>query len=550
MSSQSSASSVAKAAPSAVDPNKRNIWDSIDTQVVYQGKSLVLPGDPEKMPYDAARKLLTRLEEAENQRYDVHELVSGAPWDALVAVAKAMHDIYGVVIAQSIQTFFGEIKPQLITVTTGPDDGDNIQVVSGQMSLPNITAPVQVSLHRAGCIISGTVRRKDRDAVVQIAVRARQILRSDSIYKGKAVQLRVDDDGELQLTVQPEFIQLRAVSESDMIHTQDTFDSIDNNIFGPLKHTASCRQHKIPLKRGILLEGRYGTGKSLTARVTAKVAVDHGWTFIMLDKAQGLGSAIEFARNYQPCVIFAEDIDRAADREDEDVNTLVNLLDGLITKDMEMMVVLTTNFIDKIDKALLRPGRFDAVISIEAPDAETVVRVVRHYARELLPADTDLADLGAVLAGQIPATIREVVERAKVRMLMQDRKFLNSKDLVSTAKGMAKHIELLQEKKPDMSPAENLFKAFVDVVEAAAGLDTTVIDNVTGEMRRVRNGQSSLARMVNDKLQETNSFAQAAAGSAESAKEMAKDGRAFAREAAVTAAKDLEVTNQVLKAVL
>src|SRR5690606_35602369 len=143
-----------------------------------------------------------------------------------------------------------------------------------------------------------------------------------------------------------------------MIHTKETDALIRTNIFSPLKHTEACRKHKIPLKRGILLEGKYGTGKSLTARVTAKVAVDNGWTFIMLNRAQGLRAAIEFARTYQPCVIFAEDIDRVADREDENVNDLVNMLDGVVTKDMEMMICLTTNFIEKIDQALLRPGRF------------------------------------------------------------------------------------------------------------------------------------------------------------------------------------------------
>lgn len=539
----------AQKVPSVVDPAKKSIWDSIDTQIVYHGKSFVLPGDPSNMPIADAIKTLKRLEEAENQRYDVMEMVGGAPWDALVAVAKAMHDIYGVVIAQSVQTFFGEIKPELITINTGAEADDNIQVAMGQMSLPNISAPVNIGLHPSGCYITGTVRRKDRDAVVQIAVLARKIMQRDSIYKGKAIQLRVDDDGDLQLTVQPEFIQLKHVHESDMIHTQDTFDAIDNNIFGPLKFTEACRKNRIPLKRGILLEGRYGTGKSLTARVTAKVAVDNGWTFIMLDKSQGLGAAIEFAKTYQPCVIFAEDIDRAADREDEDVNTLVNLLDGLITKDMEMLVVLTTNFIDKIDKALLRPGRFDAVISIDPPDAETVVRVVRHYARNLLSADTDLSELGDVLAGQIPATIREVVERAKVRMLMQSRDHLVSKDLVSTAKGMAKHIALLEEKKPETTPATRLFEAMVEVIGTAAGLDTHVIDGLAGEVQQVRRGQVRLTKDVAERLQQTNTFAKAAAGSAEAAKEIASEAKDFARAGYQTGVKDLETTQKVLKVV-
>jgi SpoVK/Ycf46/Vps4 family AAA+-type ATPase len=245
----------------------------------------------------------------------------------------------------------------------------------------------------------------------------------------------------------------------------------------PLKHTAACRANKVPLKRGILLEGKYGTGKSLTARVTAKVATDHGWTFIMLNRSQGLKQAIEFARAYQPCVIFAEDIDRAADRENEDVNDLVNLLDGLITKNMEMMVVLTTNFIDKIDRSLLRPGRFDAVISIDAPDAETSAKIVRAYAGPLLAADADLTEVGETTAGMIPASIREVVERAKLGMLTEGRDNIAPNDLLASALGMQRHMALLNPAVETKSLGEAFADSLMDLlgdtlaerIEGAAG---------------------------------------------------------------------------------
>lgn len=519
-------------------------WSTIDTQFQFEGKKIILPGEPENMDYDAAIAVIKRQRDSENQRYDVNEMVLGAPWDALTAISKAMKDIYGVVIAQSMQTFFGEIKPDLITINIGPEPDENIQVAAGQMSLPNITAPVLIGLHRTGAFIRGEVRRRDRAILVEIANRAREIMRTDSIYKGKAIRLKVDDEGNLQTTVQPEFIQLKHVRETDMIHTPETSALIQTNIFSPLRHTDACRRHKIPLKRGILLSGRYGTGKSLTARVTAKVAVDNGWTFIMLDKAQGLASAIEFARTYQPCVIFAEDIDRAgADRDnDEAVNDLVNLLDGLITKDMEMEVVLTTNFIDRIDRALLRPGRFDAVITIQPPDGETAIRLIRQYARNLVSNSEDLSKVGEVIAGQIPATIREVVERAKLTMLMEERERLTADDLYFAAKGMTEHMALLEDKKPESSPAERFYTALSEIIGSAAGFDTQVTDDLSSNIHGVRRSQHALAREVRDRLDQTNMFAKAAASSADAAKDIA-------RETNKTAQADLAATNKVLKAV-
>jgi transitional endoplasmic reticulum ATPase len=442
-------------------------WSKIDTPLDYEGKRIVLPADPGKMDIDTGIETLERIREQENQEFDVREVVKAAPWDALVAIYMAMQDIYGVVMAQSIQTFFGEIKPDYITVDTGFGPTDKIQVPMGQMSLPGVTEPVNIALTREGAQITGTVRKRDRAILIEIANRARERIKTASVYRGKAIRIGVDDNGILDLGHQPEFLNLTNVKVTDMIHTKETEALIKTNILAILEHTAECRKNRIPLKRGVLLSGKYGTGKSLTARVAAKVANDNGWTFIVLDRSQGLRAAIEFARAYQPCVIFAEDIDRSADRDNEDVNDLVNLIDGVINKDMEIMTVLTTNFIEKIDKALLRPGRFDAVIEIQSPDPATAERLIRSYARELLAPEIDLTQVGVLLDGQIPATIREVVERAKLSMLVEDRDHLTAGDLYASAVGMKRHMELLDPKVVNETPAEVFYNAFKGLLEEA-----------------------------------------------------------------------------------
>ena len=127
--------------------------------------------------------------------------------------------------------------------------------------------------------------------------------------------MMVDADAAISdLNMQPEFFDIRNVTEGDMIHNRVTQSIIETSILSPIKNEQACRKHGIPLKRGVLLEGRYGTGKTPTARVTAKVAVDHGWTFIVIAKAEGLSAAPSAAQRYQPAVVFAEDIDRFGDR--------------------------------------------------------------------------------------------------------------------------------------------------------------------------------------------------------------------------------------------
>lgn len=461
-------------------------WTKIDTPVKRLGKEIVLPGDPGEMPIDDAIVVLERVKKAESQTYDTHEIVKALPWDALVALYKAMQEIYGVVLPQSIRGWFRDVDPTFETIRVGPDKQDLIQVPVGQFLLPGMKSQVQVNYmpDGSGAYIAGSVTKKDRARLVEIVVKAREIVSTQSIYKGKAISLKVTDKGELNTSEQPEFFAV-AGSEADMIHNRITADIIEASLLAPIKHSAACRRHNISLKRGILLEGRYGCGKTLTARVTAKVAIDNGWTFINLAKCQGLSAAIHAAKLLQPAVIFAEDIDRFADRSKEKVSDMVNLLDGLVPMGSSIMTVLTTNFVEKLDKALLRPGRLDAVISIDPPDAETVQRLVTHYGGESLPADVSLEQVGKVLAGEIPATVAEVVKRAKLSMVTYERDTLTEKDLVTAAESMTRHFALLAEKKAEATPAERLGLALRDVM----GVDddtTTAIRNAATILERVR----------------------------------------------------------------
>lgn len=439
-------------------------WTKIDTGLEYVGKKIVLPGDPDEMPIDAAITTLQRIDEANKQTYDVTEHIAGLPWDAAVATFFAMQEIYGVVLPKTMMTWFGPRNPSFLTVKTGKRATDVVQVPVGQITLPGMANPMHVTPRHNGLYLHGTVTKKEQARLVEIAIRARELVNTRSIYKGKAIALKVDEDGDLDMSQQPDFFDVSHVKETDAIYNRVTEAIIRTSIYAPIKHTDACRKHNIALKRGILLEGRYGCGKSLTARVTAKIAEDNGWTFIVLDRAQGLKAALETAKRYQPCVVFAEDIDRFGDRTKEKVNDLINLLDGLVPLGSAVMTILTTNHIEKIDKALLRPGRLDAVISIDAPDADAVARLIRHYAAEALDDSVSLEAVGVSLAGQIPASIAEVVKRAKLAMLTEDRQKLTEEDLVTAAESATRHLALLADLPPQKSKGDVLADALTDVV--------------------------------------------------------------------------------------
>jgi hypothetical protein len=134
-------------------------------------------------------------------------------------------------------------------------------------------------------------------------------------------------------------------------------------------------------------------------------------------------------------------------------------------------------------------------------------------------------------------------------MLMESRVQLTTEDLVISAIGMTDHMALLEDKKDIKTPADLFYDALSGIIKSAANIDEKVVDGLTENMITVRKGQSSLARAVSQKLDQTNSFAQSAAGSAEAAREEAKSAKVFARDGLTTSQADLTTSKEILKRV-
>jgi ATPase family associated with various cellular activities (AAA) len=456
---------------------KKVNWDKLDMKVQYNdGRAISLPKDPAKMPLKIAISTLQRLQKDEETPVDVHEIIDAYPLDAAVAFVKAMQRLYGWASPVAIPGFFGPKPPSYMGIKVGKNKEDVVQCPIGGFMLPGVSQPVQTGIYNGGktFVIHGTILQRDKQIVLELANETRRIVEAESIYKAKAVRIIVDDEGNFSMANPPEFMDTSAVSEGSLVFSDDIMSQINTNILVPIKDTALCKKHNIPLKRGILLEGPYGTGKSLTAAMVAGVCEANGWTFILLNKVQGLRHALEFANRFKPAVVFAEDIDRVAMDRDETMNDLVNTIDGVVSKRSEIMTVLTTNHADKINPVILRPGRLDAVISLKAPDQATVKKLIVHYARELLPKGSDLSKSAAELDGQIPASIRECVERAKLGMIGRGDNKLSDHDIFIAAQTMKNHLALLNKDKNVITLEQTLADSLRKVVQNGSGktLDT------------------------------------------------------------------------------
>lgn len=484
-----------------------DIWGRADPDITYVGNKITLPNEPGPMPIDAAIATLERKKADEETMLDVHEIIDGYPEDALVAMHSAMVEKYGWASPKPKMSFFGPIAPDLLTIKTGPDLGDEVQVAFGQFTLPGVENAIEVKRHRGRngpcLVIIGTVRKKEAEVVKDLANLTRVKLAERSIYKGQAIRLRADSDGDLDHSTPPEFLQTRYIKPEELILNPGELDQVQASLWAPVQNTEACKRHGIPLNRGVLLEGTYGCGKTMTANVTSKVCVDNGWTYILLDDVRALKDALLFAQRYQPAVVFAEDADRVAETRDQRGNDLLNTIDGVLTKNAQVITVLTTNHVERLNRAMLRPGRLDAVISVRPPESEAVGRLIKLYGRDLVEGET-FDRVGEALAGQIPATVREVVERSKLAMIFNNRDRVTEDDLLVAAEGMKGHLELLADEPEQPTIEHQLGDALGQVISknsGNAGEIQEVLGNFYSQFAEATSANLVAAKSVNSAVQ-------------------------------------------------
>ena len=438
-----------------------------------------------------------KKEEQEQTEIVLDEKIEGFYLDALQVFARVLAKRYG---------FTDLTDGRQISLKTGTEPGEEIMVPWGKFSVPKINDAVfepYVDLCRGQPVLKvrATVKRKYEDAVHEVFNYTRSKLSEWSIYRGKAVKVDFSEIKDLEQLKKapiedfaPGFFAVTENGLDQLMFSESVREQVEDNLFFPIRHTKRVRKSDPDaLNRGVLLAGPPGTGKSLTATHTAALAVENGWTFVLCS-AKHLKQAYDFADRYQPAVVFCEDIDQVLGNVDprtgeevrnEEVDSYLNAMDSINTKDREIITVCTTNHIERMGKTVLRHGRFHIAVPVLPPDAECIERLVRWYATERtgeweihrLPADEDISNLCHMLAElkAVPATIQEVVKRAKLKALASTSKndwVITAQQLETKARGMADHIALLTPKPVDRrSDLEKAADSVANAIQLAAGVN-------------------------------------------------------------------------------
>lgn len=421
-------------------------------EVVKHGDQLIVP---ENMSYGGAIDLLKRRMQYEQEEVALSETFDAFPWDGAHALDNVLVAMFGWAPSVPTPGFFKNNPPRLIAVDV--DYGKVKQVPWGRFDLPTVNGILDCGVNNKDGLIrfqlTATVKRKDEETIKALFSAVREFLKTGSIYRGKAVKIRFRDDlGEALAMPEPKFMDTKSIDPSALIYSKDVQRSVETNLFTPIRRVKDCIANGIPVKRGVMLGGDYGTGKTLAAVVASKYAVESSLTFIYVQRADELDMAISFAKLYSDpaAVLFCEDIDRSLQGERTvKIDDILNTIDGIDSKHMNLITVLTSNHLENINAAMLRPGRLDAIIEVTAPDAEATERLIRHYGGEAIAPETDLTDAAEMLAGTIPAIIAEVVKRAKLSQLATQEpgtkvEKLSSVALRDAAYTMATQQELLK----------------------------------------------------------------------------------------------------------
>lgn len=391
-----------------------------NVEIVKHGEKLILP---ETLGLDEAIELLERRRDYDAQEVAFSQSFEVFPWDGANALDRVLTARYGWAPATATPSFFGPQPPQMITIDVGY--GVKKEVAWGRFSLPNIAGFIQCSADKVrGRLVfkvDAKVLRRDEKNIKDLFAELRIELLNNSIYRGQAFKMRFrDDDGDILEMPEPMFINTQDIDPESLVYATDVQNAIETNLFTPIKRIRDCKANGIPVKRGVLLGGMYGCGKTLAAKVASRFAVEQGVTYLYVQRADELADAVEFVKMYSDpgAVIFCEDIDRAVNgTRSTEMDDILNIIDGIDTKSANIITVLTTNNLESINPAMLRPGRLDAVINVTEPDAPAAIKLVRIYGGPAIDPEEDLTAVGEALSGQIPAVIAEVVKRAKLSQL-------------------------------------------------------------------------------------------------------------------------------------
>jgi len=282
----------------------------------------------------------------------------------------------------------------------------------------------------------------NQEALTEVTEEMREGLEPDdrvAVNNSLSVVKTLEDETDVRARVM-QVDQSPEVTYSDIGGIKEQIEEVRETVEMPLKNPGMFDDVGIDPPSGVLLHGPPGTGKTMLAKA---VANQTDATFIkmagseLVHKFIGEGAKLvrdlfELARQHQPAVIFIDEIDAIAAKRTESKTSgdaevqrtmmqLLSEMDGFEDRG-EIRIIAATNRFDMLDRAILRPGRFDRLIEVPMPDEAGRDQIFRIHTRAMSVDDNvDYGRLAAMAADASGADIKAICTEAGMFAIRDDR---------------------------------------------------------------------------------------------------------------------------------
>ena len=289
----------------------------------------------------------------------------------------------------------------------------------------------------------------NQEALTEVTDEMREALTPDSrvaVNNSLSIVKQLDSETDVRARVM-QVDQSPEVSYSDIGGIDEQMEEVRETVEMPIKSPEMFDEVGIDPPSGVLLHGPPGTGKTMLAKA---VANQTDATFIkmagseLVHKFIGEGAKLvrdlfELARQSQPAVIFIDEIDAIAAKRTESKTsgdaevqrTMMQLLSEMDGFDQrgDISIIAATNRFDMLDRAILRPGRFDRLIEVPKPDFEGREMIFKIHTRDMnIDDDVDFVELAELADGASGADIKAVCTEAGMYAIRDDRLEVQTSD--------------------------------------------------------------------------------------------------------------------------
>ena len=291
----------------------------------------------------------------------------------------------------------------------------------------------------------------NQEALTEVTDEMREELTPDSrvaVNNSLSVVKKLDSETDVRARVM-QVEQSPDVAYEDIGGIDEQMEEVRETVEMPIESPEMFDEVGIDPPSGVLLHGPPGTGKTMLAKA---VANQTDATFIkmagseLVHKFIGEGAKLvrdlfELARQEEPAVVFIDEIDAiAAKRTDSKTSgdaevqrTMMQLLsemDGFEDRG-QISIIAATNRFDMLDRAILRPGRFDRLIEVPKPDAEGRELIFQIHTRDMNVADeVDFAELAEETEEASGADVKAITTEAGMFAIRDDRKEVWMQDFI------------------------------------------------------------------------------------------------------------------------